>query len=107
MCNVSYMELIFIDSEDQARKTNLALSLPTSAQTWAAFLGYRKFGVDIKQATFLLDYHKGNGDLSDTIAIDDEGFRAITGQEPMPEEAYIQIDTDFWSSAFSTPAEKE
>lgn len=96
----SYMELIFIDSKDQARKTTLALSLATNAKTWAEFQSYRRLGVDIKQAQFLLDYHNGNSDLSDTIALDADGFREITGQEPLSEAEYVEADSEYWDDVF-------
>lgn len=94
----SFMELIFIDSEDLARQTGLARQGKTDAKTWAEFQSYRRFGVDIKQARFLLDYHNRKGDLSDTIALDAGGFTAITGQAPKSDAAYRKIDRDFWNA---------
>lgn len=97
----SFMELIFIDSEDLARKTGLARQGNTDAETWAEFQSYRRFDVDIKQAKFLLDYHNRKGDFSDTIALDAGGFTAITGQAPKTDAAYRKIDRDFWDAACS------
>lgn len=93
----SFMEFIYIDSEGQGCQTGLRRSLDTDAATWAEFRSYRRFGVDIKIACFLLDYHNRKGDLGDTIAIDRSGFRAITGQNPQTDAQYRRIDNDFWN----------
>lgn len=100
----SYLEFIYIDSDGQACQTNLRTAGATNASTWAAFLSYRRYGVDITVARFLLDYHNAKGDLSDTIAVDADGFRAITGYEPKSDEAYRKIDTDFWNEVRSEAA---
>jgi len=100
----SYMELIFIDSDELARKTDMRSSRDTDADTWAAFRALRAYAVDIKKATFLIDYHKANNDIADTIAIDDTGFVIITGQKPKSEAAYRKIDADYWAAARSAAA---
>lgn len=93
----SYMSLIYIDSDDQARKTNLSASQGTDAATWAAFRSYERHRVDIKKARFLIDYHNRKGDLSHTIPIDETGFTAVTGQPPLSEADYRKIDADHWN----------
>lgn len=100
----SFMEFIYIDSENLARKTGLARSCDRDADTWAEFRSYRHLGVDIKQARFLLDYHNRKGDLSDTIALDEAGFWAITYSEPESEAHYRKIDSDYWKEARSEAA---
>lgn len=92
----SFIEVIYIDNEDLARKTGLGLSLATSAEAWAKFRNLRLYGVDIKHPRFLIDYHKANGDLADTIAVDADGFTAITGQQPKTDAEYCKIDADYW-----------
>jgi hypothetical protein len=94
----SFMELIYIDSEEDARQTNMQAQGATDAETWRLFNSYRKHSVDIKQASFLLDYHNRKGDLADTIAIDDVGFTAITGKQPKSDAEYRNIDASFWAS---------
>jgi hypothetical protein len=101
----SFMEMLFIDSDGLAQKTGLGRALDTAAATWAEFCRHRKHGVDIKRATFLLDYHNRRGDLSDTIALDARGFTAVTGQAPKSEAAYRKIDRAYWAKARSTPTE--
>lgn len=100
----SFMELIYIDSDDQACQTNLAYSADSNAATWAEFQRYRRYAVDIKVAKFLLDYHNGKGDLADTIAIDFEGFTAITGRHPKTEAEYRKIDNEFWQAVQTAQA---
>ncbi|WP_441235614.1 hypothetical protein [Bradyrhizobium sp. 930_D9_N1_4] len=95
------MELIYIDSDEQACQTNLRKSCDTNAITLATFRAYRRYGVPFDQARFLLDYHNAKGDLSDTIAISADGFKAITGEHPKTDEEYRKIDTDFWNEARS------
>lgn len=92
----SFIEIIYIDSDDQAQMTDKSWSDSTNAETWAQFKMFREHAVDIKSATFLLDYHNAKGDLADTIPIDDRGFRAVTGQRPMSEDDYRAIDTKYW-----------
>jgi hypothetical protein len=91
----SYMEMIYLDGDD-ARQTNMRRAETTDAATWRAFNSYRRYAVDIKQATFLLDYHNRKGDLGDTIPIGDAGFTAITGSRPKSAADYRKIDRDFW-----------
>jgi len=100
----SFMELIYIDKDDNARQTGLRRSADTNAATFAEFRRWRPFGVDIKQARFLLDYHNSHGDLSDTIAVDEAGFRAITGMEPGDDDHYRMVDVRFWDEVQSERA---
>jgi hypothetical protein len=100
----SFMELIYIDIEDNARQTGLRRSLDTDAATWAEFRSFRRHSVDIKQARYLLDYHNPKGDCSHTIAIDRAGFKAITGQIPKTNAEYCKIDSDFWDEVRSEAA---
>jgi len=92
------MELIYIDSDDDARQTDMRAANGSDAETWATFRSYRRYAVDIKTALFLLDYHKANNDLADTIPIDATGFKIITGQEPKSDAEYRKIDSDFWDA---------
>jgi hypothetical protein len=96
----SFIELIYIDSKDlAARHTNMQWQGATDAQTWAKFRSLRRFSTDIKRAKFLVDYHNRKGDLGDTIAIDADAFREITGQAPKSDAAYRKIDRQYWNDA--------
>jgi hypothetical protein len=103
----SYMSLIYIDDEDNARQTNMQARERTNALTWKAFKSYRSLEVDIKTAKFLLDYHKGNDDLCDTIALDASGFEQITGQKPKTDAEYVKIDDDYWAEARADYAQRK
>lgn len=100
----SYMEMIYIDAEDQARHTNIGRSAESNAATWAEFNGYRYLAVDIKTAKFLLDYYNAKGDLAGTVAVDADGFSAITGQAPKSEAEYVKIDEDYWADIGTSSA---
>ncbi|MDV7248906.1 hypothetical protein [Xanthomonas hortorum] len=92
----SYMEMFYVDSTQQVRKTGLGVALESDAETKAAFETYRKHQVAWEGATFLLDYRDAEGDLTDTIALDAAGFKAITGEQPKSEEDYRRTDQQFW-----------
>lgn len=95
----SYMQMIYVDSANCARHTNVRAACGANAQTWAAFNSYRRLGVPVETATFLLDYHNAKGDLSDTIGLDAAGFQAVTGQKAKSEAEYRAIDAEYWREA--------
>jgi hypothetical protein len=95
------MEMIFIDSDDQARHTNVGAAMGSNAATWAAFRSYRFFDVGKDRAQFLLDYHNAKGDLAGTIFLDAAGFIAISGEKPKTDADYRQIDADYWSEVLN------
>lgn len=92
----SRMEMHYIDSHDQARKTNVGAIFDTNAETYAAFLSAKRLDVGGQKADFLLDYYNRRGDLSDTIGITRASFERITGQPVLSEAEYLKIDADFW-----------
>lgn len=93
------LEIIYIDSDEQARHTNMGLAFDTEAAARAEFEKCRAFEVDKSAATFLLDYHDGNEDLVDTIPLDDIGFVAITGTKKLSDVQYRKIDREYWGAA--------
>lgn len=97
----SYIEIIYVDSDDQACKTDMEHVGASNAETWAEFRSLRRYAVDSKTALFLLDYHNAKGDLADTICIDVGGFVAITGSQPKSAAAYRVIDRAYWRNAKS------
>lgn len=94
---MSYMQMIYIDTDDQARQTGVGAAMHSNAATWAAFQSYRKFEVSKDRARFLLDYHNGKGDLGDTILLDEGGFVAISGEKVKTDAEYRKIDEDYWA----------
>lgn len=97
----SYMEMIAIDSDDQARHTNVGAAMDSNKATWAAFQSYRHLDVGADCAQFLLDYHNAKGNLADTIRLDATGFKTITGEEPKAEADYRKIDEDYWAQTIA------
>lgn len=103
----SRMEMHFIDSHGQARKTGVGAVMDTDAETYAAFLSAKRLDVDGQKADFLLDYYNRRGDLSDTIGITCASFERITGRPVLSEAEYLKIDADFWRDMRETAGEPE
>ena len=93
--------MIYIDTDDQARHTNVGASLESNKATWAAFRSYRHLDVGKDRARFLLDYHNAAGDLAGTICLDAAAFTAITGEIPKGDASYRRIDEHYWEKARS------
>lgn len=96
---MSYMEMIYIDDDDNARQTNVRAAFPTNAETWAQFRACRAFEVSKDRARFLLDYHNSKGNLADTILLDAPSFEAITNERAKSDAEYREIDKEFWDEA--------
>jgi|HubBroStandDraft_4_1064222.scaffolds.fasta_scaffold00019_81 hypothetical protein len=95
----AYMKMIYIDSDQNARHTNMGLERDSFAEMKAEFEKCREHAVDQASATFLLDLHNDAGDLEDTIPLDDRGFVAITGAKKLSDAVYRKIDDEYWSEA--------
>lgn len=95
----SYMQMIYIDSEDQARHTNVAAAMETNALTWAAFQSYRHLEVSKERAQFLLDYYNAKEELAGTILLDADGFARISGEPVKTDAEYRAIDAQYWDDA--------
>ena len=93
--------MIYIDTERNARHTNVGAAMETPRQTWAGFRSYRKFAVPFEEAAFLLDYHDRHGDLVDTIAIDRTTYARISGEPVLSDAEYRAIDDRYWREARS------
>ena len=93
---MSYMEMIYIDSDNAARKTGVGCECETPAETWAAFRSAKALEVPINEASFLLDYHNRRGDLVDTIPLSRDGFEQITGERARSDAEYRTFDAEFW-----------
>lgn len=97
----SYMQMIYIDSDDQARHTNVAAAMETNALTWAAFRSYRHLEVSKERAQFVLDYYNAKEELAATILLDADGFARISGESVKTDAEYRQIDSDYWAAAIA------
>lgn len=96
---MSYMTMIYIDDDGDARQTNVGAAMETNAETWAAFNRHRAAEVPKGSARFLLDYYNAKGDLADTIRLDAAAFETITGQKVKTDAEYRQIDETYWRDA--------
>lgn len=92
-----YMEMVFIDSDGNARQTGVGAEFESDEATTAAFESVRQDTADIKTAPFLLDLHDGDGDIIDTIPISAETYAAVTGEPVLSEAEYIAIDEQYWA----------
>lgn len=95
----SYMQMIYIDSDGDARQTGVGAAMETNAATRKAFNALRPLAAPFDQAAFLCDYHDRNGDLVDTIAIRRDDFTRITGEPVKSDAEYRRIDADYWREA--------
>ncbi len=87
-----YMEMIFIDSENQARLTGVGAEFKTDKLTVNAFESARHFDIGMKECDFILDLHEDNGDLIDSIGVSAGSFAQIAGEPVLSEAQYIAID---------------
>jgi len=94
---MSRMEMIFIDSDNHARKTGVGAIFDTPELTWAAFRSAKRIAVPMDRAEFLLDYYNRRDDLSDTIPLSRSGFEYITGQRALTDADYRRIDAEHWA----------
>lgn len=96
---MSYMTMIYIDDDGDARQTGVGAAMGTNAETWAAFNRHRAAEVPMDKARFLLDYYNAKGDLAGTILLDSAAFGAITGEKIKTDAEYRQIDEEYWRDA--------
>lgn len=95
----SRMEMIFIDSDGQARKTGVGAVMDTPEETWRDFRSRKHLDVGFENADFILDYYNRDGDLSDSIGIKRQDFERITGEKALSESEYREIDRAYWEKS--------
>jgi hypothetical protein len=95
----AYMQMIYIDTDGDARHTNVGVAMNSNSETRHAFEALRPLSVDFAMADFLLDLHDANGDLVDTLAIRKEDFPIITGEVVKSDADYRRIDRQYWVRA--------
>lgn len=91
-----YMEMIFIDSTDNARRTGVGAEFESDEATTEAFESVRCHDVGVENGAFILDLHEDNGDIVDSIAVSTESFTQITGERVLSEAEYIAYDEKYW-----------
>lgn len=94
-----HMEMIYLDSGNNARKTGMIHALGTDDETVARFEAHKALEVERNHAKFLLDLYDASGDIIDTIYLDASGFQAVTGEKPKNDAAYRRTDDAYWTRA--------
>lgn len=93
-----YMETLYLGYGNDGYKTLVGAEFETSEETTQAFESAKNLSVDIKVAEFLLDLKEDDGTIIETIGLDSNGYKNITGQQVLSEEEYCEIDRNFWAS---------
>jgi len=93
-----YMETLYLGSGNDGYKTLVGAEFESSEETTQAFESFKVISVDIKIAEFLLDLKEDDGTIIETIGLDSEGYKNITGKPVLREEEYCEIDRKFWAS---------
>ena len=89
---MKYMTMIFIDSNNHARLTDVGAEFESDAATVAAFESARSLDIGVEKADFILDLCADNDDIIDSIAVSAESYTEITGEPVLSEDEYIAID---------------
>jgi len=87
-----YMQMIFIDSNNDARLTGIGAEYDSYESMLMAFEALRLKDVGVDNGDFILDLHDDNDDLLESIAISAESYTDITGMPVLSEAEYIAID---------------
>ena len=95
----SFLEIIYLDNDDNARKTDVVAEFDTDEEALEEFNSWRYLSVAKGKARFMLDYYNADGDLTDTLYLDEYGFRTVTGKPVLADSEYQKIDIDFWNQA--------
>jgi len=91
------MEMIYIDSQDNARKTGVGAEFESPEETRRAFESARPLAVPSDYADYLLDLYDEDEDLVDTICLSRSSFQKVSGEKAKSDSEYIEIDDRFWS----------
>lgn len=101
----AFMEMLCLDrNSTHSFKTLVGAAYETEEQAKQAWASFAELEVSIEQATFILDLYIEN-DLFESIFLDSEGFKAITGCEPQSIESYEEIDRRYWNQVRPTNVE--
>jgi len=87
-----YMNMIYIDDDENARLTGVGAMMESDEDTTNAFKLVKASEVDIKDARFILDLHEDNGDIVDSIAIIALTFSKVSGEIVKPDAEYVDYD---------------
>lgn len=96
-----YMEITFIDSASEGRKTGKGAAMKTNEETKTSFLSNKPYESSLETCQFLLDLKDADdGDaILDTIGLDAKQVENITGEPVKTEQEYLEFDASFWALA--------
>ena len=94
-----YMTSLYLGTGNDGYHTGIGAEFETDAETTEAFESAKALDTDIKTAPFIIDLREANGDIVDSIAVSEEGYKSITGEPVLSEAEYIEIDREYWAVA--------
>ena len=95
-----YLEITYIDSDGQARKTPHGALGKNNAETREMFEANRPFETDSETCDFLLDLKDGDESIIiDTICLNFDRVEYLTGGCVKTEEEYKEYDATHWANA--------
>lgn len=95
-----YLEVTFIDSDNQARKTPHGAMGKDDEETKALFEANRPFEADSETCDFLLDLKESDQSIIvDTICLNSDRVAFLIGEPVKSETEYRQFDSGYWADA--------
>lgn len=98
MSDSGYVEIIYIDSNEDARKTGMGAVGATWEETRRCFNVACSQQCDIESAEFLCDLHDTDGDIIETVGLTRSAVEWITGETAKSDDEYVAYDKNFWST---------
>ena len=86
------MEMMHLDSENNLRWTDVGAEFDTPELTKEAFESLRQVEVDITDAHYICDLYNDDDEIVESIAINRNTYRTVTGEPLLSEQDYIRID---------------
>lgn len=96
MSEAGHVEIIYIDSNGDARKTGLGAAGATWDETLECFAAAKAQQCDTKEAEFLCDLHDKEGDIIETVGLSRRSVEQISGEVAKSDDEYVRFDYDFW-----------
>src|SRR5687767_7454562 len=87
-----------VDIRGGGHLTGHGAAFDTWEETQTGFEKARKVECPKDDACFLADLHNEAGDLMDTVFLNEDGFRALLGEEPPTIEQSEAYDRNYWET---------
>lgn len=92
----SYVNALYISPQGEFLTTGIKVEFDGDEEAAEAFEKARRHAVDFREASFMLDLHKENGEVVDSIAVNGQDFARITDKKVLSEVEYRSIDRRYW-----------